>query len=120
MIKRDLIKKIILGISAGFVSGLFATGGGMILVPAFIYLLKMEDKKSRGTSLVCILVMVVTSGFFYYRNDYIDWNTGILCAVGGIVGGFLGAKFLKKVSEKILKIMFLSFLIYVSYKMITS
>ena len=113
-----MIKKILLGLFAGFVSGLFATGGGMILVPAFIYLLKMEDKKARGTSILCILVMVVTSGFFYYKNNYIDWNTGLLCAIGGIAGGFLGAKLLKNVSEKFLKIMFLGFLIYASIRMI--
>ncbi len=113
-----MFKKILLGIVAGFVSGLFATGGGMILVPAFIYFLGMEDKKARGTSTLCILVMVLTSGFFYYKNDYINWNIGIMCAIGGVVGGFFGAKLLKKVSEKILKIMFLGFLIYASIKML--
>ena len=113
-----MIKKVLLGILAGFVSGLFATGGGMILVPAFIYLLNMEDKKARGTSTLCILVMVITSGFFYYKNDYIDWNTGILCATGGIIGGFFGAKLLKNISEKVLKIMFLGFLIYAAIRML--
>ena len=113
-----MIKKILLGLLAGFVSGLFATGGGMILVPAFIYLLRMEDKKARGTSILCILVMVLTSGFFYYKNDYIDWHTGTLCASGGIIGGFFGAKILKSVSEKVLKIMFLGFLIYAAVRML--
>ena len=113
-----MIKKIILGLLAGFVSGLFATGGGMILVPSFIYFLKLEDKKARGTSTLCILVMVITSGFFYYQNDYIDWHTGLLCAIGGIVGGFFGAKLLKNVSDKILKIVFLGFLIYAAVRML--
>ena len=113
-------KKIILGILAGIVSGLFASGGGMILVPAFIYFLNMEDRKARGTSLLCILVMVVTSGFFYYKNNYIDWRAGLLCAVGGIVGGFLGAKLLKSAPVKVLKIMFLIFLIYAAYRMLVS
>ncbi len=113
-----MTKKILIGLFAGFVSGLFATGGGMILVPAFINLLKIEDKKARGTSILCILVMVLTSGFFYYKNNYIDWKTGFLCAIGGIAGGFLGAKLLKNVSEKILKFMFLCFLIYASIRMI--
>ena len=113
-----MFKKASIGLLAGIVSGLFSTGGGMILVPAFIYLLKMEDSKSRGTSIFCILPMVITSSFFYYKNNYINWKTGILCAAGGIVGGYLGAKILKKVPDYILKIAFTCFLIYVSYSML--
>ena len=67
---RNIIKKVIIGLLAGIISGLFSTGGGMIVVPAFIYLLNMEDKKARGTSIFCILPMVVTSGIFYYKSNY--------------------------------------------------
>lgn len=104
---------------AGFVSGLFSTGGGMILVPAFIYLLHIDSTKARGTSLCCILPMVLTSSFFYYKGNFIDWKIAIFCAIGGSIGGYIGAKLLKKVPERILKIIFTLFLIYVSYKMIT-
>lgn len=62
---KNMIQKIIIGLFAGIVSGLFSTGGGMIIVPALIYWLNMEDKKARGTSIFCILPMVVTSGIFY-------------------------------------------------------
>ncbi len=119
-LKTIKIKNIVIGIFAGIISGLFSTGGGMILVPAFIYLLKMEDTKARGTSVFCILPMVITSSFFYYKGNYIDLKIAILCAVGGAIGGYIGAKLLKKLPEKILKISFTVFLIYVSFKMITS
>ena len=111
-------KKISIGLLAGFVSGFFATGGGMILVPAFIHLLKMEDKRARATSAVCILPMVIVSGIFYYKNNYIDWKIGILCAIGGILGGYIGAKLLKKLDDKYFKIAFICFLIYTSIKFI--
>lgn len=113
-----MIKKITIGLISGIVSGLFATGGGMILVPAFVYLLKMEDVESRATSIICILPMVVTSGIFYYKNHYIDWRLGIICAIGGVMGGIVGAKILNKLPEIYLKIAFTIFLIYASYKMI--
>ena len=113
-----MYKKIIIGIFAGIISGLFSTGGGMILVPALIYLLKFKDAKARGTTIFCIFPMVVTSSIFYYKNDYINWNLSLLCAIGGTIGGYIGAKMLKKVPTKYLKILFTIFLLYASYKMI--
>lgn len=113
-----MIKKGIIGLSAGIISGLFSTGGGMILVPAFIYLLDIDDTKARGTSVFCILPMVVTSSFFYYKGNFIDWKIAFLCAIGGAIGGYIGAKLLKKLPRNVMKIAFTIFLIYVSYKMI--
>ena len=113
-----MVIKIMIGLLAGIICGLFGTGGGMILVPSFIYLLKVEPKKARGTSIFCMLIMVITSSLYYYKNNYINWNIGILCALGGIIGGYLGAKILKKVPDFILKIVFTFFLIYMSYNML--
>ena len=113
-----MIKKVILGLIAGIICGLFGTGGGMILVPAFIYMLKIEPKKARATSLLCMLVMVIVSSIFYYKNNYIEWKVGILCAIGGIVGGYLGAKILKKVPDYVLKIAFIIFIAYYSFRML--
>lgn len=113
-----MLKKILIGIIAGLINGFFASGGGMILVPAFYYILKLNEVESRATSVFCILPMVLVSSIFYYKNNYMDWKLGIMCAIGGIIGGIIGSKLLKKVDEKYLKISFIIFLIYVSYKMI--
>lgn len=113
-----MMKKLVIGVLAGIICGLFGTGGGMILVPSFIYMLDLEPKKARGTSLCCMLVMVITSSIFYYENNYINLSTGLYCAVGGIVGGYLGAKILKKVPDYILKIIFICFLVYFSWRMV--
>ena len=113
-----MFKKVLVGLFAGVVSGLFAAGGGMIIVPALIHVFKLEDRKARATSVFAILPMVITSGIFYYNNNYIDWKLGVTCAIGGIIGGYIGAKLLKKLPTKILKIAFTGFLIYVSARMI--
>ena len=85
-----------------------------------MYLLKMDSQKSRGTSVFCILPMVLTSSIFYYKGNFINWKIAILCGFGGAIGGYIGAKLLKKLPDKILKIVFTIFLIYVSYKMIVN
>ena len=113
-----MIKKILIGIIAGFISGLFASGGGMIVVPAFVHIFKLDEAEARATCIFAILPMVITSGLFYYNNNFLDWSIGIKCAIGGIIGGFIGAKLLKRLSAKVLKIAFIIFLIYVSIKMI--
>ena len=56
-----MFKKIIIGLIAGLVSGFFATGGGMIVVPALVYVIGLSEQKARATSLFVILPMVITS-----------------------------------------------------------
>lgn len=113
-----MIKKIVLGIIAGIICGMFGTGGGLLLVPAFIYMFNIEPKRARATSLSCMLVMVIVSGIFYYKNKYINWNDGVLCAIGGILGGYIGAKVLKKIPDYILKIIFIIFILYYAIRML--
>ena len=106
-----MMKKVLLGIISGLICGLFASGGGLILVPAYVYILHMDDVKARATSVFSILPMVTVSGL-------VDFKLGILCAIGGIVGGIIGAKLLKKMPTKYLKIFYAIFLMYASIKMI--
>ena len=93
-----MIKKIIIGIFAGIISGLFASGGGMIIVPALIHLFNLEDNKARATSVFTVLPMVITSGFFYYKENYINWNIGILCGLGGIIRWVYWSNTFKKIT----------------------
>ena len=112
------MKKAIAGIIAGIVSGMFASGGGLILVPIFTYIFKLNEKEARANSLFCILPMVIFTAIIYGRNNFIDWNLGIKCAVGGILGGFLGGKLLSKIKDKYLQITFIIFLFYAGINMI--
>lgn len=111
-----MLKNIIIGTSAGVISGLFGAGGGLILVPIFVHYLKLEEKEARATTIFCILPMVITSGIIYSNNNLIDWNLAIKCAIGGIIGSVIGTKLLKSLSNKVLKIIFIIFLSYVSIK----
>ena len=108
-----MLKKIIIGILAGIISGLFGAGGGLILVPAFVNMLNTDEKKARATSVFCIMPMVIVTAFFYNKNN-IQWNLGIKCAIGGILGGIIGSKLLIKIPNKYLKFAFILFLIYAS------
>lgn len=111
-----MIKKIIIGLFSGFITGLFATGGGTVLIPAFVYFLDMDEKVARATSICCVLPAVIISFIFYIKDKHFDVKLGLLCAFGGIIGAVIGAKLLNRLPDKILKICFIIFLLYVSVK----
>ena len=90
--KKDCLKIIGVGLLAGVVSGFFSSGGGMLLVPFFTHILKIEDVKGRGTSVFCIIFLVITSSILYINKKYVDINLGIKCAIGGVIGAYIGSK----------------------------
>lgn len=112
------MKKALIGIIAGVICGMFSSGGGLILVPMFVYVLKLGEKQARATSLFCILPMVVITAIMYSRNNFINWQIGIKCAIGGIIGGIIGGKLLNKIPTKYLKISFILFLFYAGISII--
>lgn len=112
------MKKILIGIVTGIICGMFASGGGLILVPIFTCIFKLDEKEARATSIFCILPMVVLTSIVYSKNDFIDWSLGMKCAIGGTIGGFIGSKILSKIPDKILKIAFIGFMFYAGFSII--
>ena len=90
----------------------------MILVPALVSIIKLDEVKARATAITGILFMVIVSSFFYFTSDYIDWTLSLKCAVGGIIGGIIGSKLLIKMQKKYLNLFFLIFLFYSAFRMI--
>lgn len=111
-------KKIIVGLLVGFTSGMFASGGGLLLIPAYVYLFNSDEKEARATAIFCILPMVVTTALFYGSSNYINWKVGLLCALGGSVGSFIGSKLLNVLKSKYLKLIFIVFLLYSGIRLV--
>ncbi|MBP3597230.1 MAG: sulfite exporter TauE/SafE family protein [Clostridia bacterium] len=116
--KKNRFLEIIVIIATGFISGFFGAGGGLLLVPFFIHWLKLDEVKSRANSILIILSMVIVSGIIYLKNNYIDYNLSIKCAIGGIVGSFIGSKLLVCLNKNILNLLFIAFLIYSGMKIV--
>lgn len=111
-------RHIIIGIVSGVLNGLFGAGGGSVVVPAMEMFLKMDEKKAHATAIAIILVMSAVSAFFYIRKGFFDFKVWMPAAIGGVVGGAIGAKLLPKISVKWLKIIFGAVIITTSIKMI--
>ena len=112
------MKTALIGVISGIISGMFASGGGLILVPMYTYVFKLNEKEARATSLFCILPMVILTAVIYSQNNFVEWNIGIKCALGGVMGGIIGGKLLNKIPDKYLQIAFIIFLLYAGISII--
>jgi len=83
---------LLLGLGVGVLVGLFGIGGGAVLVPALVYLLRMDQHLAQGTSLFVLLPPVGLGALFaYWKCGDVDLPPGILCALGILAGGYLGS-----------------------------
>ena len=113
-----MIKKILTGITAGFLNGLLGSGGGTIVVPSLEFIHKIEEHKAHATAILIILPLSLISVFIYFRSGYIDLILASKVAIGSVLGSILGAKVLKRISSKILKKAFGIILISAAIKMV--
>ena len=112
------IKLISIGLITGFINGIFGSGGGMIIVPALIFLLNLEEHKAHATAISIILPLTIISTFLYLTEDIIKFNIALYVALGGVIGSFIGAKFLNKIPAPLLRKIFGSIIIYTAVRMI--
>lgn len=100
------IKNILWGIPIGFVNGFFGSGGGVVAVLVLKKFLEVEARKAHATALGIILPLSCASLIMYGGKTKADVMLVLLCAAGGSVGAFLGAKFLSRIPKRWLKILF--------------
>ena len=106
----------IIGLFGGFVSGFFGAGGGLLIHPALTRFLKLDEYKARGTTLITVFPAILVATIFYANYNYFDIDKTIKVAIGGCIGGFIGAKIMKKIPKFYLAIIFDIFLIGISIK----
>lgn len=83
---------LLIGLVVGLFSGVVGIGGGILFVPALIWLTGMNQHKAQGTSIGALLAPVGIFAFLeYYHHGNADLRTAALLAVGFLVGGYLGA-----------------------------
>jgi len=109
---------LLVGVAAGFVGGLFGVGGGVVMVPAMIYLLKLETKLAVGTSMAVVIFTAISATAKHAANGAVDWKTALPFIPAAIVGGYLGALTVQHVPADQLKRMFGGFLLVIGLKML--
>ena len=98
-----------LGILVGILSSVSGLGGGFLVVP-FLFQLGKEAKVAVGTSFLFVFMVAISSLVGHSRMGNVDWKTGALLALGGIMGAQAGPFVLEHVSDQNFKRIF-SFLL---------
>jgi uncharacterized membrane protein YfcA len=109
---------LLVGLVVGMISGVVGIGGGVLFVPALIWLLGMDQHKAQGTSLAALLAPVGIFAFMeYYRKGNADLRVGLLLAAGFLVGGYFGAVGAQHIPEVWLRRIFAVTLVAVGGRM---
>ena len=107
-----------IGLLSGITSGLLGVGGGIVMVPAFIYLLNKDAKVAVATSLAVIIPSAVVGVWKHSQQNLIDWPLVLGVFVLAIVGAYLGAALNHQLSSQAVQRIFGVMMVLVGVKMI--
>jgi len=108
----------LIGLLGGITSGLFGVGGGIVMVPAMMYFLKLDIKLAVGTSLVVIIPTALSGSIVNHTIGRIDWRSAMAMIPLAVLGGFAGTHLKEHVDSETLKRMFGAFLVAVGIKLL--
>jgi uncharacterized membrane protein YfcA len=110
---------LLLGLVAGIFSGLIGIGGGIIIIPALIFLFGFSQHLAQGTTLALLVPPIgFLAAWTYYKQGYVDLKVASLICLGFFFGGFLGAKIATRLSDVVVERVFGVALLLIALKMI--
>ncbi len=110
---------LLLGLVAGTVSGLLGIGGGVIIIPALIFLFGFSQHQAQGTTLALMVPPIgLLAAYTYYKQGFVDIKLALLITAGFFIGGYIGAKLSINIPNALLQKMFGFLLLVVALKMI--
>lgn len=114
-----VILLILIGLSAGILSGLVGVGGGIIVVPALIFFLGFSQQEAQGTSLGLLLLPVgILAVINYYNKGQIDIKIVAVMSLAFVAGGWIGSKLALQLSQEVLRKIFAVVLFYTAFRML--
>ena len=107
-----------IGVLAGIASGFVGIGGGLIIVPALIYFLGLDQHTAQGTSLALMLPPIgIMAAMQYHSEQHVEWTYSVIIAVTFILGAWLGSKWSLKLTTSVVRLVFSAILFYAAIGM---
>jgi uncharacterized protein len=108
-----------IGLGAGVLSGVFGIGGGIVIVPALVYLVKMSPQQAAGTSLAALVLPLgaAVGALNYYRAGHLNIRDAFFIAIGMAVGAFAGSWIATNIDGEMLRKAFAVLMVGMAVKM---
>ena len=115
-----LLGGLALGVAAGILAGLIGIGGGLIIVPALLFLFNLDQHTAQGTSLAVLLPPTGLLAFIeYYKAGHVHVGLAIMIALGALIGGYFGGAWAQSISGPVLRKAFAVLLAVAAVRMFT-
>ncbi|SFV34436.1 sulfite exporter TauE/SafE family protein [Thermoflavifilum thermophilum] len=110
---------LLLGIIAGYLGGLAGVGGGILVVPALVYIFGFSQHQAQGTTLAMMLPPIgLLAAREYYLRGYVHISASLLLVSGYLLGSYLGGKMAVQLPDLVVKKIFAWFILMVSVKIL--
>lgn len=114
-----LLLLLAIGLVAGILSGMFGIGGGLVIVPALLFVLKLKEFEAIGTSLAALIPPVGLLGAVeYWRNGHVNLRYAALIALGLFIGAYFGARITLGLPADVVRKIYAVFLLLVAGRML--
>ncbi|HSA78998.1 MAG TPA: sulfite exporter TauE/SafE family protein, partial [Nitrospirota bacterium] len=118
-ITHSVFVPIVLGVFVGILAAIMGVGGGFLMVPIMVYMLRMPMHVVVGTSLFQILFTCIEVTFLQaYTNHSVDFILAVLLLLGSTIGAQVGTVFGRKLKADQLKILLAGIVLLVTVKII--
>ncbi|MFN4854704.1 MAG: sulfite exporter TauE/SafE family protein [Bacteroidota bacterium] len=119
MSTTSLIFLLLVGLFAGFLSGMVGIGGGILIVPVLVYFFGFSQHKAQGTTLFLFVLPVgILGAYNYYKSGNIDIKTALVICATFVFGSYFGSKLTLSLDQLTVKRIFGIFILLISLKMI--
>ena len=116
---QTIVLLLVIGLAAGVLSGLVGVGGGIVVVPALVYILGYSQHEAQGTSLGLLLPPLgILAVINYYKKGFIDFRVVAIMCIAFLLGAYFGSSISLSLPQDKLKKIFAVLLLLVGVKML--
>lgn len=108
---------LLIGICAGFLSGLLGVGGGVIIVPLLVLWLGWGQKEGQATSLAAVFFIAIYAATVYSLEGHVDYLRALLIGVPALFGVLIGTRIAARLQSDTLGLMFAAFQVAIAVLM---